>query len=252
MAKKIDLTNQIFGRLIVIKQAKNILTPNGRSHVAWECLCECGNTVVGRGDSLRNGHTVSCGCKKQEVLSAAGKNRAKDLVGKTFGRLTVKSDSKKRDSSGGIIWECECSCGNVTYVSTSNLTRPKESTISCGCAKSKGEEKIISVLLEAQIPFITQKRFDTCVFPETNRHLVFDFYLPEQNILIEYDGEQHFHKVKNDRYGYEGIVARDNYKNQWCQENNIPLIRIPYTDYDKINVQNMRRIIERNGWKEIK
>ena len=252
MAKKNELTNQIFGRLIVIKQAKNILTPNGRSHVAWECLCKCGNTVVGRGDNLRNGHTVSCGCKKQEVLAAAGKNRAKDLVGKTFGRLTVKSDSKKRDNSGGIIWECECSCGNVTYVSTSNLTRPKESTISCGCAKSKGEEKIISVLLEAQIPFITQKRFDTCVFPETNRHLVFDFYLPEQNILIEYDGEQHFHKVKNDRYGYEGIVARDNYKNQWCQENNIPLIRIPYTDYDKINVQNMRRIIERNGWKEIR
>ena len=81
---------------------------------------------------------------------------------------------------------------------------------------------------------------------------MFDFYLPDQNILIEYDGEQHFHKVKNDRYGYEGIVARDNYKNQWCQENNIPLIRIPYTDYDKINVQNMRRIIERNGWKEIR
>lgn len=249
MPAKIDLTNKVFGRLKVLKQVDNIQTPNGRSHVAWLCECECGEQIIVRGDNLRNGHTVSCGCKKREVLAAAGKNRASNLVGSVFGKLTVKKDSGNRDNKGGIIWECECSCGNVAYVSTSNLTRPKESTISCGCAKSKGEEKIISVLLEAQIPFITQKRFDTCVFPETNRHLVFDFYLPEQNILIEYDGEQHFHKVKNDRYDYEGIVARDNYKNQWCKENNIPLIRIPYTDYDKIDVENMKQICIRNGWK---
>ena len=252
MPAKIDLTNKVFGRLKVLKQVDNIQTPNGRSHVAWLCECECGEQIIVRGDNLRNGHTVSCGCKKREVLAAAGKNRASNLVGSVFGKLTVKKDSGKRDNKGGIIWECECSCGNITYVSTSNLTRPNESTISCGCAKSRGEEKIISALIQAQIPFITQKRFDTCIFPDTNKHLVFDFYLPEQNILIEYDGEQHFHKVKNDRYGYEGIVARDNYKNQWCKDNNIALIRIPYTDYNKINAANMRAIIQKNGWKEIK
>ena len=252
MPPRIDLTNKVFGRLTVIKRADKIQTPNGRSHVAWECLCECGNTITVRGDNFRNGHTVSCGCKKREVLAAAGKNRASDLVGSVFGRLTVKADSGERDNKGGIIWECECSCGNTAYVSTSNLTRPSEATISCGCAKSKGEEKIIATLIQAQIPFITQKRFETCVFPETNRQLVFDFYLPEQNILIEYDGEQHFHEVRNDRYGYEGIVARDNYKNQWCEENNIPLIRIPYTEYGNIDDNYMRAIIERNGWTEVK
>ena len=252
MPAKIDLTNKVFGRLTVIKQADNIQTPNGRSHVAWECQCECGNSVVVRGDNLRNGHTVSCGCKKSEVLAAAGKNRISSLEGKTFGRLVVKKDSGKRERCGGVLWECECSCGNTVYVSTSNLTRPSEATISCGCAKSKGEEKIIATLIQAQIPFITQKRFETCIFPETNRQLVFDFYLPEQNILIEYDGEQHFHKVRNDRYGYQGIVARDNFKNLWCKENNIPLIRIPYTEYKNIDVNYMRAIIQRNGWTEVR
>ena len=81
------------------------------------------------------------------MLAAAGKNRASNLVGSTFGRLTVKSDSGRRDNNSGILWECECSCGNVTYVSTCNLTRKKGGTISCGCAKSKGEEKIISLLI---------------------------------------------------------------------------------------------------------
>ena len=103
-----------------------------------------------------------------------------------------------------------------------------------------------------QIPFVTQKRFESCIFPETNRQLVFDFYLPEQNLLIEYDGEQHFHEVRNDRYDFQGLQKRDAFKNNWCLENNIGLIRIPYYDFDKLTIENMRRIIQRNGWKEVK
>ena len=246
MGAKIDLKNKIFGKLTVEEQAKNIMTPNGRSHVAWQCLCECGNRVVVRGDNLRNGHTTSCGCVHKAHSRRVGLARKSQLENKTFGKLTVKADSGERDNKGGIIWECECSCGNTVYVSTSNLTRPSEATISCGCAKSKGEEKIITTLIQAQIPFITQKRFESCIFPETNRQLVFDFYLPEQNVLIEYDGEQHFHEVRNDRYGYQGIVARDNFKNQWCKENNIRLIRIPYTEYNNINGNYLKTIIEEN------
>lgn len=252
MPKKIDLTNKRFGRLMVISQAENIQTPNGRSHVAWNCQCDCGNTCVVRSDNLRNNHTTSCGCVHKEIRRQVGLNRKLPLEGKRFGRLVVIKDSGKRESRGGVLWECQCDCGNISLISTSNLTREKEATISCGCAKSKGEEKIISLLLEMQIPFITQKRFETCVFPETNRQLVFDFYLPEQNLLIEYDGEQHFHEIKKDRYDFVNLQKRDAYKNQWCVDNNIPLVRIPYYDFDKLTIENMRRIIERNGWKEIR
>ena len=252
MPKKIDLTNKRFGKLIVLSQAENIQTPNGRSHVAWNCQCDCGNICVVRGDNLRNGHTLSCGCMAAENRRQAGLGRKLPLEGKRFGKLLVQEDSGKRDNRGGVIWKCLCDCGNVAFVSTSNLTREKEATISCGCAKSKGEEKIISLLIEMQIPFITQKRIDSCVFPETNRQLVFDFYLPEQNLLIEYDGEQHFHEVRDDRYDFQGLQKRDVFKNNWCLENNITLIRIPYYDFDKLTIENMRRIIKRNGWKEIK
>ena len=175
-----------------------------------------------------------------------------DLTGKTFNRLTVLKRAEKNTSTNRPQWECKCSCGNIAYISTSNLTRPSGSTISCGCVKSKGEERIILSLIQAQIPFITQKRFENCIFPETGYQLVFDFFLPEQNILIEYDGEQHFHEIDHDRYGYKGIVSRDNYKNQWCKENNIPLIRIPYTEYSNIDDNYMRSVIDLNGWKEIK
>ena len=252
MPKKIDLTNKRFGKLIVLSQAENIQTPNGRSHVVWNCQCDCGNTCVVRGDNLRNGHTLSCGCMAAENRRQAGLGRKLPLEGKRFGKLLAQEDSGKRDNRGGVIWKCLCDCGNIAFVSTSNLTREKEATISCGCAKSKGEEKIISLLLEMKIPFITQKRFDSCIFSETNRQLVFDFYLPEQNLLIEYDGEQHFHEIRDDRYDFQELQKRDAFKNNWCIENSITLIRIPYYDFDKLTVENMRRIIERNGWKEIK
>jgi very-short-patch-repair endonuclease len=76
--------------------------------------------------------------------------------------------------------------------------------------------------------------------------------LPDQNLLIEYDGQQHFQKIKNDRYDYENLKKRDNFKDSWCLENNYTLIRIPYYDLEKIDEVYMRRIIQRNGWKEIK
>jgi len=68
MGKKIDLTGQPFGRLIVIREygrAKN-------GAVLWLCRClgkngdDCGKEVVARGNSLCSGHTKSCGCLKRE------------------------------------------------------------------------------------------------------------------------------------------------------------------------------------------
>lgn len=252
MPKKIDLTGQTFGFLKVLHQGENIRTPNNRSHITWVCECKCGKIINVRSDSLRSGHTTSCGCRHKEVLAMAGKNRISDLVEKEFGYLKVIRDSGKRDNRGGVLWECQCVCGNIAYVSTSNLTRKKEATISCGCKKSKGEAKIINLLIKMDIPFVSQKRFDSCIYPETNSQLIFDFYLPVQNILIEYDGEQHFHPIKKDRFDYEGTQARDEYKTNWCKENNIVLIRIPYTDFEILDENYMRAIINSNGWREIR
>jgi very-short-patch-repair endonuclease len=252
MPGKVDLAGKRFRNLLVVSQADNIHTPNGRSHVAWNCICDCGKKTVVRGDFLRNGHTISCGCVKKANLRQAGVNRKIDLTGKVFGYLTILEDTGKRyQGDGNIIWKCRCECGNVIEVLAGNLLRKKEHTISCGCKKSKGEKKILDILYEEQIDFITQKRFSTCVFPKTHRQLAFDFYLPAYNILIEYDGIQHFEETKNGKYNLAEIQERDLYKDTWCKENNITLVRIPYTDFDILDVRYIRRIIQRNGWTEV-
>ena len=63
----------------------------------------------------------------------------------------------------------------------------------------------------------------------------FDFYLPEQNLLIEYDGEQHFRpaawqKDQNATEEFAGIKARDEIKNQFCSKQNYKLVRINYKE----------------------
>ena len=105
------------------------------------------------------------------------------------------------------------------------------------CNRSKGEEQIEKYLLEKNIQFINQYRFDNC---KDKRKLPFDFYLPEHNACIEFDGKQHF-KLENNFWGGEKTVKNtqkhDNIKNDYCMKNNIILFRINYKDdlFDKLN-----------------
>lgn len=100
----------------------------------------------------------------------------------------------------------------------------------CYYKKSRGEIIINKFLEENDINY--QREFS---FPNSKKR--FDFYLPDLNICIEYDGEQHF-KAINFFGGEKGLIdtqKRDKEKNQYCLKNNIQLFRIPYTDLTKIN-----------------
>ncbi len=73
--------------------------------------------------------------------------------------------------------------------------------------------------------------------------LRFDFYLPNYNCCIEYDGEQHFRECDLCRDSLSDRQYRDNLKNDFCKRANIILIRIPYTDCKKINEDYIRKIL---------
>ena len=66
--------------------------------------------------------------------------------------------------------------------------------------------------------------------------LRFDFFLRNFNILIEYDGEQHF--KANPFWGgdkaFQALVENDRRKDVWAKENGFQLIRISFRDEDKI------------------
>ena len=102
------------------------------------------------------------------------------------------------------------------------------------CKESKGERKIRHFLQENNIDFISQKTFENCKYIHK---LSFDFYLPDHNLLIEFDGQQHY-KDCGRRYGgqqgFELIQKRDKIKNDFCKENDIPLLRIRFDEFNQI------------------
>lgn len=93
------------------------------------------------------------------------------------------------------------------------------------------KKKITEVLNKYNIKYEREKRFDDC---KNKKALPFDFYLPDYNILIEYNGLQHYKDIDIGRTELALIQHRDSIKKKYCEDNNIQLIIIPYWDKDKI------------------
>lgn len=103
------------------------------------------------------------------------------------------------------------------------------------CNFSKGELAILKWLKSNNINYNHQHKFKDC---KNKRELPFDFYLPNYNLCIEYQGEYHFHAYERvgGNNGLKLRQIRDNIKRQYCQENNIKLLEIPYTNIDDVDM----------------
>lgn len=97
------------------------------------------------------------------------------------------------------------------------------------CKESKGEATIRQYLLDNDINFVSQIKFEDCVYKYA---LVFDFYLQDKNICIEYDGIQHYEifDIFGGEIGFKIRKERDEIKNEYCKNNNIRLERIRYDE----------------------
>lgn len=97
------------------------------------------------------------------------------------------------------------------------------------CNESKGEKQIVEILEKSKIKFIRQYKFDGC---KHKYRLRFDFFLPDFNSCIEFDGKQHF--IAIDKFGgtesLKYIQLIDSIKTNYCKSNNINLLRISYKE----------------------
>lgn len=139
-------------------------------------------------------------------------------------------------------WEFECiHCGQPFYKLASDVisgTIPGYCS-SCGGHESKGARAVREWLEKYNFIFSKEKRFDDCRNYNT---LPFDFAIYNKDnslhCLIEYDGEQHFKFIPHFHSVEEGFYEqqkRDNIKTKYCLDNNIKLIRIPYTEFNNID-----------------
>ena len=139
------------------------------------------------------------------------------------------------DMYKGSDYELECVC-----LKCGNKMRKKArfyiGSTKCGCSKcnikSNGENIISQYLKDKEYEYARQYTIKEVKYKNV---LLFDFAILKNNnviALIEYDGEQHFKPIKifGGAKQYNEQIEKDEIKNSYCKENNIPLIRIPYTE----------------------
>lgn len=187
---------------------------------------------------------ISCGCKKNELIS---KNKIQNLQGQIFdGVEVIETLSELKNHSA--LNKCLCSCGKIFYATSLQLKNNKY--LSCGCKSnlSKGAYHIKKLLESNNIDYITEYMFPDLLgdkFP-----LKFDFALFNQNKeiigLIEVNGRQHYEPV--DIFGgEEEFIIRQRYdkmKIAYCENNNIPLFIIPYSEVFDITIDNIKERFE--------
>lgn len=156
----------------------------------------------------------------------------KDITGQDIGLWHVMYKTNKRNAGGVIYWHCKCQCGVERDILGTSLRQGL--SLSCGNHKniSKGNYQISQILQNANIQFETEKIFPTC---KDKTYLPFDFYV-NNSYLIEFDGIQHF---QEGFFNYEYTHNHDLIKNKWCKENNVPLIRIPYTHLKDLHLEDL-------------
>jgi len=137
--------------------------------------------------------------------------------------------------------DIECKCKRIFSASFSRFKAGQTRCKVCSSKESKGEYTVRIWLEENNINFVREKVFDGCRNVESKRSLLFDFYLSKYNIIIEYDGQQHFYPVQFNNISegkaennFKQTQINDKTKNEYCKNNNIKLIRIPYIEFDNI------------------
>lgn len=227
---------------------------NGRKKGIFKCpICEREDWEAGLAD-ITSGRSSQCkhcsGKKDSEKFIKLNQSRIKDLTGQTFGKLTVLEHLNQKDKKGRYLNKCQCSCNNKTIMFVNNTDLLTSRILHCGCESSSslGEVKIMQVLDKLNIKYKKEYSFEDCKNDLTDRKLRFDFYLPDYNICIEFDGKQHFDKnslffQQNKLDSFENRKHRDDIKNKYCKNNNIRLIRIPYYDYNKLNEEYLLSLI---------
>jgi hypothetical protein len=241
MGTFIDMTGKTYNNWYVIEKDTNIKS----KEIKWKCKCLlCGTEKSVRGTDIRNGKSKNCGCVRSQKTSQRNVQGAKNIQGKIYGYLQAIEPTEKRQNTY-VIWKCKClKCGKIIESCLHDLE--KGSVQSCGCmSESHGELAIKQLLKEYNIEFTTEKTFPTCRFSETNACARFDFYVDNQ-YLIEFDGSQHYSPMTYNNCGwntqerFEKTKKNDIYKNNWCKENNIPLIRIPYTRLKNLCIEDLK------------
>lgn len=175
--------------------------------------------LVAPNDFKKGQRCPSCSVLKRRLSQEDWENRVSELTGSEYTFL-----EKYKGNSTKIKVRHE-KCDNIYSVKPNNYLSGYRCPI---CKASIGEQLIAKYLNKKEITFIPQYYFDD--LKGDKGHLRYDFYLPYHNILIEYNGMQHYKPI--DFFGgvktFNKQVKRDKIKKEYAKSKGIVLLDIPF------------------------
>jgi len=198
---------------------KNNKTPIAIKH-------NCGHEYEVRPDMFVKGRRCpKCANRKRNENRKVANYLEKLLIENPDGLDYVWLEKYNHDNKEKLL--IRHNCGHEYRV------RPNDFQQGYRCPKCRNNDgasvkMIKNILRENNINFIEEKTFDGL---NNHRELRFDIYIPEYNLVIEYDGLQHFKRHKSSYITEEKIIEtsiRDNIKNNFVIEKSINMIRINY------------------------
>lgn len=192
-------------------------------------LCDNSYTVVPH-NLLKTGCTKCEGRRHKRDIADV----KKEIELESRGKYKVISTTYKNSHEPITIEHIEC--GTKYPVSRANfMYRGRRCP---NCASSIGEKTVKEVLMDLGVKFYEQQKFEDLVYKSK---LSYDFYLPDLDILIEYQGKQHYKPIKffGGEDAFETQLILDNLKREYAKNNSMQLVEIPYTIRKYEDIKNL-------------
>lgn len=177
-----------------------------------------------------------CGRQISHNSKRFSPNDVEDIINSVNNNVLLNKEDYCKNNVLNLKIKCG-KCNNIYITSLTNYQYGKISCNKCSSKESRHEKEIRELLESNNIAFEQQKRFLECT---DKRQLPFDFYLPNYNLCIEYDGEFHYlkrshdWKTKNPDESLFYVQRHDQIKDEFCQNHGIELLRIPYWEKDNL------------------
>ena len=224
-----EIHNRYNGRIALLSEYTG-------SHDPIHCKCTIHNTEWTTTPTTLLSASVGCPTCISESTSERCRKSNEQFI-KELSQINPTIIPLEEYTGGKNKIKCKCTIHQYEwYVSPNKILTRK--TGCPKCASYHNENKIDEILDKLGLKYTAQKRFPDC---KNKYPLPFDRYLDDFNILIEYDGEGHYKPIRRGHMTEEDaeenlkqVQFRDNIKNEYCKQNNIPLIRIPYWEKDNL------------------
>lgn len=192
------------------------------NNIEWQCLIiECGFIWSASVSNI----LYYSGCP-----SCADTKYSNEIVDYKLKNRPIKRLDDYINMQTGIKWQClNAECNNIwTTLPSSILNGESE----CPLCYRTNEKIVFNFLKKFKIEFEYHKAIKNLNNNETLKYIV-DFYLPQQRVIIEYNGQQHYEPVcfggcaiEKAIKNFEKQQKRDEYIRFFCKNNNIKLIEI--------------------------